>query len=689
MPKIFLSYRRADNQALAGRIADSLRARFGRRAVYLDVDTVPGGSDFRQEISLAVAGCNVLLLLIGENWCAAGAGERSRLLDENDLVRIEIESALDHHVPIIPLLAGNTQFPAESNFPSSLEPLKYKNAVRIDDGVDFHVHVDRLIQQIRSNFRNQESPDDLRPADANAGSSAGAMDALARPTPEETATDANARAGAHDTWKQRRIPISFSQGLALSGFLVALNSLLAILGAMLWGDFYYWPAFMVYALACGYFGYWGMVVAVLSPISLWLLLGGPPLYTTIPADILQAGLVLAAFRLGDIDPGLATNKDRLKYLAFGVVLPSALGGALSLLLQIRAHTAAADTSFLQYTGYWTLENAIPVIFPGIWLHGVVSTLRRPFEWNRESYSTSWVGRSFEYTAPWVVSLFITLSISLYLVAWTKIHNFSSVGLGFSLLVVSGIVSILIAVGFSVRHARQTWHLEGAVRRFMTSRQDADRILAGRSSPHERKLVSIMVLKLGDFEEAFRDTRPAKVIDWLNAWYELVAASADRFGGQVDCYSPERTVVAFDARDQDLHADFSLRCALVCIGGIRELNARFAESGIPSCKLGVGIHTGPAIAAEIGPRDRRRYTIIGEAVDVAERLSREAAASADSGTSGQILLSSLTMRQAGIAAEFSDRAGLADRGSLSLDGFDPVNLYVVESATLLERKLTSK
>ncbi|HEX4859868.1 MAG TPA: adenylate/guanylate cyclase domain-containing protein, partial [Rhizomicrobium sp.] len=100
----------------------------------------------------------------------------------------------------------------------------------------------------------------------------------------------------------------------------------------------------------------------------------------------------------------------------------------------------------------------------------------------------------------------------------------------------------------------------------------------------------------------------------------------------------------------------------------------------------GIHTGPAIAGEIGPHDRRRYTIIGEAVDIAERLSREAAAGAE--LTGEILLSSSTMRQAGIASEFSDRAGLVDRGSLPLDGFDPVNLYVVESFALLDRQLTS-
>lgn len=47
MPKILISYRRADTDAVAGRIHDRLSRQYGQRAVYMDIDSVPFGADFR------------------------------------------------------------------------------------------------------------------------------------------------------------------------------------------------------------------------------------------------------------------------------------------------------------------------------------------------------------------------------------------------------------------------------------------------------------------------------------------------------------------------------------------------------------------------------------------------------------------------------------------------------------------
>ena len=44
--QIFISYRRTDSD-IAGRIADHLLAEFGRDSVFLDVDSIPVGRDFR------------------------------------------------------------------------------------------------------------------------------------------------------------------------------------------------------------------------------------------------------------------------------------------------------------------------------------------------------------------------------------------------------------------------------------------------------------------------------------------------------------------------------------------------------------------------------------------------------------------------------------------------------------------
>ena len=68
MPKIFLSYRREDSAAEAGRIYDRLRIHFGDNAVFMDIDAIPFGVDFREHIREAVEQCGILLAVIGPNW---------------------------------------------------------------------------------------------------------------------------------------------------------------------------------------------------------------------------------------------------------------------------------------------------------------------------------------------------------------------------------------------------------------------------------------------------------------------------------------------------------------------------------------------------------------------------------------------------------------------------------------------
>ena len=67
MPKAFISYRRDDSADLSGRIHDRLESRFGRGAIFMDVGDIPYGGDFREHLSVAVSGCDVLLAMIGRN----------------------------------------------------------------------------------------------------------------------------------------------------------------------------------------------------------------------------------------------------------------------------------------------------------------------------------------------------------------------------------------------------------------------------------------------------------------------------------------------------------------------------------------------------------------------------------------------------------------------------------------------
>jgi TIR domain len=145
VPKITLSYRRNDSGVIVGRIFDLLATRYGRNAVFRDIDNIPPGVDFRTHIAQVLSESDVLLAIIGPEWLGSTSGF-SRLSDDTDPVRAEIEISLHQNLPIIPVLVLGAEVPPVSALPVSIQDFAYRSAVRIDAGQDFDVHTARLMR---------------------------------------------------------------------------------------------------------------------------------------------------------------------------------------------------------------------------------------------------------------------------------------------------------------------------------------------------------------------------------------------------------------------------------------------------------------------------------------------------------------------------------------------------------------
>jgi formylglycine-generating enzyme required for sulfatase activity len=147
MPRIFISYRRADSRKDAGRLYDRLVHAFGKENVFKDVNNISPGSDFRDVITRAIEQCNVLLVLIGSEWLSVLDDDGQRRLDNpDDFVRIEIETGLQSKCQrIIPVLLDGAEMPEIEDLPTSLRELASKNASVIRDDPDFDHDVERLI----------------------------------------------------------------------------------------------------------------------------------------------------------------------------------------------------------------------------------------------------------------------------------------------------------------------------------------------------------------------------------------------------------------------------------------------------------------------------------------------------------------------------------------------------------------
>jgi hypothetical protein len=153
--RIFVSYRREDSQDISGRIYDRLVQRFGKDKVFKDVDSVPLGVDFRRHLQQVVGACDVLLAVIGDAWLAPRIEGGRRLDDTKDYVRIELETALLRDIPVIPILVRGSRIPAESELPSTLGALPYRNGIVVRSDPDFHRDVDRLIEGLDAHLRRK------------------------------------------------------------------------------------------------------------------------------------------------------------------------------------------------------------------------------------------------------------------------------------------------------------------------------------------------------------------------------------------------------------------------------------------------------------------------------------------------------------------------------------------------------
>ena len=134
MARIFVSYRREDSIAYAGRLSDYLTARFGKDQVFMDIDTLKPGEDFVDVLQSTVSSCDVLIAVIGKQWLTAvDENGKPRLQTPDDFVRLEIATALERDVRVIPALVGGASMPRDTELPEALKRLARRHAIQLPD----------------------------------------------------------------------------------------------------------------------------------------------------------------------------------------------------------------------------------------------------------------------------------------------------------------------------------------------------------------------------------------------------------------------------------------------------------------------------------------------------------------------------------------------------------------------------
>ena len=169
---------------------------------------------------------------------------------------------------------------------------------------------------------------------------------------------------------------------------------------------------------------------------------------------------------------------------------------------------------------------------------------------------------------------------------------------------------------------------------------ADRI---GSAPIEQEEVEATILfsDIRGFSTLAEQMSPREVAALLARHLAAMAEVVLDHGGMIDKFAGDAVMAVFGVPDpQPDHADRALRCALAMQRRQAELNA---ESELP-VDMGIGVNTGVVVAGTVGGGGRLEYTVVGDAVNVAQRLQSAAGA-------GEIIAAASTVAGApGIASE---------------------------------------
>jgi class 3 adenylate cyclase len=114
--------------------------------------------------------------------------------------------------------------------------------------------------------------------------------------------------------------------------------------------------------------------------------------------------------------------------------------------------------------------------------------------------------------------------------------------------------------------------------------------------------------------------PADVVDLLNRYFAAVEPAIQKNGGWINKFGGDSLLAVFGAPVPHTdHARRAVSAAVAMRAALRNFNFGQVANGDPQIQIGVGIHTGPILAGNVGSPTRMEYTVIGDTVNVASRI----------------------------------------------------------------------
>lgn len=186
---------------------------------------------------------------------------------------------------------------------------------------------------------------------------------------------------------------------------------------------------------------------------------------------------------------------------------------------------------------------------------------------------------------------------------------------------AGLASFLLRTGLDARlHRREQTRLRRTFGGYV-SPQVLRAILDGEiRAGGGRRHLAFLFADLRGFTRFAESAPPERVLAWLNRYYVAITPVIHARGGTIDNLRGDGLMVMFGAPERvDRPARAAIEAARAVCGTLDHLNAQLQSDGEPPLEMALGVASGDAVYGDLGSAERKDFTALGDAVNVAARL----------------------------------------------------------------------
>ncbi len=182
-------------------------------------------------------------------------------------------------------------------------------------------------------------------------------------------------------------------------------------------------------------------------------------------------------------------------------------------------------------------------------------------------------------------------------------------------------------------------------------------------------LTVMFTDIVGFTRLSERLPPEAVAELLNQHFTQVAHAVEAEGGTVDKFIGDGLMAFWGAPEKLKNRTArACRAALAIRAAIEAGNKERVAGGLQPIRMRIGLHRGPIVVGNIGAPDRINYTVVGDAVNLAQRLEQLGKAI---GSSEEVVI----LLSDAVARDLAGRFALAPVGELEVRGRnEPVQAF---------------